>query len=313
MSKTTLVTAFFDISNLDDSNLNSRPLSFYLENGKYTLSQPFPMIILTSKNLRQIIEKLRNEVCPNNQTFYIEKEITDFSLYTNCYDIVKKNREEIIDYKNHRNTPSYCIITNLKIYYMKLAFDCNYFNTSHFAWIDFGGGHVCKDTISTYLPEIVNNPSEKIKVCYIHYRSSDEMKNIKEFVHLGPCGIAGNFWTIKGTFVNKLFLSWNELFFKQLFEGVGHNDEQSITLVYNKYPEMFEIYNGDYKSVYSNYFFVKDDYHSIRWYFIQEAINKNSINIAKEAINRLLISESLGFLKINEKDKNYFLYINQIQ
>jgi hypothetical protein len=299
----TLVTAFFDISHAADANHSSRPLNFYLENGQATLSQPYPMVIFCDPQIKPAIQAIRNAVCPGNKTEYIEKNITEYDLYKNCWNIVKQSREGSVLYATHRNTPSYSIVTNFKMQALKTAKDCNFFNTSHYAWIDFGGGHVCKDTMTPYLAEIALNLKPKIAACYIHYRSQKELESVKSYVPGGPCAIAGNFWTIEASLIDKAFAAWYALFYEQLSEGVAHADEQTFTLLYSRHPDYFNLYYGDYASVYTNYTYIRNDFHQIRWFFIQESVKKGAIPIAKKALETCFESNEKGALKLREEDK----------
>jgi hypothetical protein len=299
----TLVTAFFDTSQAPDANQNTRPIGFYLENAKATLSQPYPMVVFCDPHIKSAIQAIRDAVCPGNQTVYVEKNITEYDLYKNCWSIVKKNREGSALYATHRNTPSYCIVTNFKMQAVKIAKDTNAFDTTHYAWIDFGGGHVCKDTMTPYLAEIALYLNPKITACYIHYRSPQELQDVKSFVPGGPCAIAGNFWTIETNIVDKAYAAWYRLFYEQLAEGVGHADEQTFTLLHSRYPDLFNLYYGDYASVYTNYTYIRNDFHQIRWFFIQEAVKKGEIQIAKQALETCFKSIEVGALQMREEDK----------
>lgn len=306
----TLVTFFFDISQFEDANKSTRPLNFYLENGKASLSQPYPMILFCDPKMRPAIQKIRDEACPGNHTHYIEKSITDYEIFKNCWSIVKKNREGNSFYVNHRNTISYFILMHFKMQAMKIAYDLNYFNTTHYAWIDFGGGHICKETMTKELAHIVQNLKPKITACYIHYRSPEELKDMKKYISQGPCAIAGNFWTIEASYLNKAYLVWNELFYKQMAEGVGHTDEQTLTYMYDRYPELFTLTYGDYTTVYSNYVDIQGDYHQIRWFFIQQALNKGAKEVAKKAILACLESSQKGKLYLCEEGKKALNQLN---
>jgi len=301
---TTLVSIFFDIKKESDASVASRPLEFYLENGRHMLSQPYPLILFCDPGLKPQIQAIRDEVCPANQTVYIEKNITDYEFYQQCKPIILKNREGDPQYIDHRNTASYCIVTNFKVHAMKIAYDLNPFHTTHFAWIDFGGGHICKN-MSQFLPEIMRSPKPGIAMLYITYRSAEEIQDRKRYMQGGPCGLAGNFWTIEASCVDRLFLAFYEAFYGLLLEGVGHGDEQTFQFVYHRFPEMFSLSYGDYGSVYSNYFYPRDDYHSIRWFYIQQALNKGDRAAAKRAAEACCLSNKLETLSIDQGEVRF--------
>ena len=306
-STVTLVTGFFDISQEADATPNSRSLEFYLTNARTTLSQPYPMVIFCSLTLLESIRAIRDELCPDafNKTIYFPKCIKKYEFWKTCRPIIEENRKGDIHYANHRNTVSYCLVTNFKMYMMKIASDMDNFKTSHFAWIDFGGGHACKD-MGEYLPEIMKNPESKISMMYIHYRSKAELYPIRRYVYGGPCGLAGNFWTVEKSYIPKLFLSFYSAYYNFLVEGVGHGDEQTFQYVYDAHPEWFRLYYGDYGSVYSNYFLLRNDYHSVRWYFIDQAIQKGDREAAKHAIRYVMEADDNGLVKTTQSDRDVF-------
>jgi hypothetical protein len=304
---TTLVTGFFDISQETDANKNSRPLDFYLTNARPTLSQPYPMVIFCSPTLLDSIKAIRDELCPdaNEKTIYFPKCIKTYEYWRTCRPVIEENRKGDALYANHRNTVSYCLVTNFKVYMMKLAHDLDHFKTTHFAWIDFGGGHACKD-MSEHLPEIMKNPEPSISMLYIHYRSKAELYPIKRYVRGGPCGLAGNFWTVEKSYIPKLFLCFYSAYYKLLVEGVGHGDEQTFQYVYDEHPEWFRLYYGDYGSVYSNYFLLRKDYHGVRWHFIHQAIQKGDKVAAKHAIRYVMEADDYGLVKTTQQDRDAF-------
>lgn len=127
-SKCTIVTFYFNLSNLEDSTMATRPLSFYLENGKHTLQINNPMVIFCDSITKPLIQEIREKLT-DNQTIYIEKNITDYDHYKMNYSTIKENRVNMGTYqsKDSRSTASYLLVTTFKIHALKIAKDQNYF------------------------------------------------------------------------------------------------------------------------------------------------------------------------------------------
>jgi hypothetical protein len=68
---------FFDLKSLPDATATVRPVEFYVNNGRTTLSTQAPMVIFCDSETRPWIEKIRQEAAPAQTSLYIEKNITD--------------------------------------------------------------------------------------------------------------------------------------------------------------------------------------------------------------------------------------------
>lgn len=292
MFKTTIVTMFYNLKNLADASNVTRPLEFYVENGKHTLSLAYPMVIFCDEETIDIIKKVRSKVDPAIPTTYIVKKLTDYDFYADNFDIIQENREGVSHYGHagQRNTSSYFLITMFKSVCLRIAKNRNDYNTPFYAWVDLGCNHVLKN-VSEYAPKMLDNPKPKICACYIHYRSKEELANLDEFFRGGgPCGMAATVFTAEASYIDRFYNGMMELFHMQLCKRTGHSDEQTMTLCYDKYPALFTIYNGDYYSILTNYHETTTDLSSIKYNFIYTTMNSKEYDLAKEAIMRVLDS-----------------------
>ena len=189
---------------------------------------------------------------------------------------------------NERNTASYLLVTMMKTICLRIAKQRNPYNTPFYAWIDFGCNHVLKN-VAEYAPRMLDNPHPKISACYIHYRTKEATSDVHNYLkHGGPCGLAAGCFTLEASYLDRFYNGMMEIFYMQLFNEIGHADEQTMTLCYNKYPHLFTIYNGDYYSILTNYHTAQADLNTIKRFFINNAINAKDFKIAKEAISRVL-------------------------
>ena len=287
--KSTIVTFYFNIKELKDSTDEVRPESFYMEKGRETLKLNYPMVIFCDNSNYEKIKKIRDEYISNsNLTNYIIKNITEYDFYKENWDIINENRKNVDCYKNSRNTPSYYLVTMFKIIAINIANQYNFYNTKYYAWIDFGGSHIMRN-FDKYSKQMLNNPNQKISLCYIHYRIHDELYPMyKQLQYGGYCGIAATSFTIQKEYVNRFYNGCLSIFHETLINGLGHAEEQIFTYFYDKYPELCNIYTGDYYSILENYHEPIADHHCIINYFIQEAINKNRKDLAEIYATKLI-------------------------
>jgi hypothetical protein len=294
MSKTTIVTMFFNLKKLKDASSSTRPLDFYVNNGLPTLGLEFPMVVFCDEETIDLIKSVRDKLEHIVPTVYIVKKLIDYDFYSMHFDIIEQNRIRSSGYKdpNNRNTTSYFLITMFKSVALMIAKQRNDFNTPFYAWVDLGCNHVLKN-VSEFAPKMLENPNPKISACYIHYRSSEELKDMSHFLKDGgPCGMAATVFTAQTEYIERFYNAMMQLFHEQLSKGTGHSDEQTMTFCYDRYPELFQVYNGDYYSILTNYHSPTADLHAIKVHFIYNCINSHRFDLAREAIHRILDSLS---------------------
>jgi len=284
-SKCTIVTFYFNLKNLEDTNIATRPPSFYLDNGKHTLQINNPMVIFCDSVTKPLIQEIREKLT-DSQTIYIEKNITDYDHYKMNYLTIKENRNNLGTYqsKDNRSTASYLLVTTFKIQALKIAKDRNDFNSTHFIWMDFGCGHVVYKPVIEDVERVLLNPRPKITCLYIHYRSPKFLENMIDAVNNGICGIAGTFFSVEKSYIDKLYTTFQSIFYEMLSKKIGHNEEQVLTYIYDRYPELFTLYYGDYYSTICNYHNTIRDQGAVKEYFINNALNANREDLANQAL-----------------------------
>ena len=290
MVKTTIVTMFYNLKGLKDASNSTRPLDFYLKNGLPTLNLKYPMVVFCDNETIGYIKSVRDPLANEYPTEYIVKPLVEYDFYAYNFDIIEHNRKNCSQYNTpgQRNTTSYFLITTFKCIALLIAKQRNFFNTQYYAWVDLGCNHVLKN-VEECAPAMLDNPKPKIAACYIHYRSKEELADLASFFqHGGPCGMAATVFTAEATYIERFYNAMMEIFNEQLCKMTGHSDEQIMTYCYDRYPELFTIYNGDYYSILTNYHEPKADLYSIKVCFIYNAMNCRRFDLAKEAIQRVL-------------------------
>ena len=300
--KTTIVTFYFNLKNLRDATESVRPREFYMEKGRATLKLPYPMVIFCDENTYGDIKEIRDqEVSDTTLTKYIVKNLTEYDFYKENWDIIHDNRKHFAYLYNseNRNTSSYFLTCMFKIRALYITKQHNYFSTPYYAWIDFGGSHVLNN-FDEAARRMVENPKPKISLCYIHYRGKEELKDMRLFyANGGECCVAATAFTIEHEYVNIFYNGIFSIFHETLANEVGHSDEQIFAYYYDRYPNTCNIYYGDYYSILTNYYNVVDDFDSICFYFIEQALEKKRPDLAKECAQQLLQSVNDGKLHID--------------
>ncbi len=292
------VTMFFNLKPLSDTTNLTRSEDFYAKNGVATLSVNAPLVIFCDETTRKWIEPLRNSLS-GAETHYVEKNIIDYDYYKTNFPIICNNRKVTANYRNpdDRNTPSYFLTSMFKFYALQIASEIVK-DATHYVWVDFGCQHVVWEA-EKRLQAIFDNPKPKVCVTYIHYRSSNEIKDMARYLlNGGMCSIASGIISVEKQYMHLLFTRVMSIFYEQLSLGVGHAEEQVLMYVYDRYPEMFTLVYGDYYSLISNYHYVVRDYPCIRHHFINNALRAGKRELASDAAKNVIESNEKGLLSI---------------
>lgn len=306
------VSMFFDIKKMDDNKKTTRDVEFYKENCQSTLGINIPLVILCDKISHSWIKHIR-ESLSDSPTYYIIKDLIEYDHYKYNYSIIEKNRENSSYYNNSltRTNTTYFLLTMLKFIGIKMAHDI-YKNASHCFWIDFGCQHI--------VPEAKNNinyifldPNPKVSAIYICYRYRSELKNMEIFLKDGgPCGIAGGIFSIERYYIDMFYTRCISIFYEMISKGVGHSDEQVLTYLYDRFPDMFSLYYGDYYSLISNYKYIVRDQDTIKKFFIDRAIQDNRNDLIKDVTRVLNESSDKGYIIDKQKIKELNNYLKEI-
>jgi len=294
MQKTTIVTMLFDLKNLKDASPATRPLDFYLERCAPILRLPYPMVIFCDEVTQPFLKTIRDTEFTDSLslTQYVVQRLETYDYYRYSWDIIQENREKRGNPTDTRNTASYFLMGMFKPLALWIAHQRNDFHSSHYAWIDIGCSHICRN-VSTYAVDMIEHPHPKIAVCYIHYRSHDELISMEEYMKYGgPCGIASTAYTMPASHVISFYTLMFQIFYEKLFRGVGHTDETVMVYAYDRNPELFTLFYGDYGSIFVNYLTIKEDIPNIVHFFIGEVQKKGRMDLARLSAQKLLNSES---------------------
>jgi len=278
----TIVTMFFNLQHLPGAVSTTRPIEFYLTNGRATLSAPAPMVIFCDPSTKPLIQAIREEVS-THPTTYVEKNIADYDYFKTLYPIILNNRMRSPGYKDphDRNTPAHVLTTMFKIPALYMAYQQS--SATQYIWLDFGCSHMALDVATAIVP-VIANPHPKIACGAIHYRSNRELYPMSEYMKWGgPCSLAGTIMSVQRGYMELFYTGMMSIFYEQLNEGVGHTDEQVLVYLHNRRPEWFTLYFCDYRSCITNYHRSVHDHWTIRTHFIQNARAAGRTDLAEQA------------------------------
>ena len=278
----TIVTMFFDLTAFPDKTVQTRPPTFYLHHGAPVVGLDAPMIVFCDDVTEPLVRSMRTHPL----TTYVNKPLAEYDHFK-YRDLIESNRVKSRGYKTvDRNTVTYYLMGMFKPVALQIAARLNPYQSSHFAWVDFGCNHFIRG-VST-ATELFRNPKPKVGALYIHYRSHAELEDVRGFMEFGaPCGIASTVYTVEGSYADKYAAAMFSVFFDLLLKGYGHTDETCMAYCFDRYPELFTLYHGDYYSVITNYNGVKEDIDAIKHYFIDQATNKGRSDLAEAALLQL--------------------------
>lgn len=302
---TTVVTMFFDLKKLRDASPSTRPMDFYLEHCAGTLKLPYPMVIFCDDTVYDYLKVIRDTEVDTDTipTQYIIRRLENYDFYQQYWDIIHNNRNRNDYPADSRNTASYFLLTMFKAMALWIARQRNFFKSPYYAWIDMGCSHICRN-MRKYACKMLDNPRPKIAVCYIHYRSHEELSDMQQYMkHGGPCGIAATAFTLEEHYVYKFYTLMLSIFNEKLFLGLGHTEETVMVYCYDRHPELFTLFYGDYYSVFTNYHEPIEDIPAIVSFFIKPAFNAGRHDLVIHAAKTILDSV----------DKNNIMMDNELR
>ena len=238
----TIVSAFFS---LKKNKYNSLDIyKFWGTNLLPNLNKN--LVIFTDEENYEFISTLRNGMM--DKTKIIKTKLEDFYMYK-YIDYLNKDFER--DHENSYHNTGLYLIWNEKINFVKKAIELNFFNTSYYAWCDFG---CVRNSIYTkiYLknfPNISKITEDKIYICKADcdIQPTDFNNPFDEKFRYSSGSFVGSFFVAK----KELMLIMYDIFYNQIIPEyikrdlfIGKDQTLYISL-YLLYPKLFKIITGE--------------------------------------------------------------------
>ena len=146
---------------------------------------PYNLIIFIddSEDATQICEFIEKNR-PYKDKTYIYKESFRNTYFFSYVDRIAELRETFMIHNRnyHHESPYYIVLNNNKFHFLEKAIELNYFQSTHFVWLDFGINHVAKD------PEIIHNwifkiPDKIKQMCLNPYLERDNVRDFFQYIY----------------------------------------------------------------------------------------------------------------------------------
>lgn len=244
-SRPILVTAYFRIPG------SPRGVEFYMANAKATMSLPFPMVVFCASQDAQAIAAIRQQQQQqrNAETRFVEMDLFADPETLALAHKIRTDRMDKDDYK--RNTPEYFIVMAFK--WRAIFIASRTLKGSHYVWLDFGGGHAIRNIERDIVP-IMDHPHPKVGMCMLRYNPPSVTEHPRFIEHCYTLtSLAGGLFTVQAEYVDRFYAHCQTVFFQQVANGTGYNDQTVFAILYNRHPELFTLFFGDYDALASSY------------------------------------------------------------
>lgn len=156
--KVTFVTAFFDLNELRP---NEKPIRTYINHFISLAYSGIPICLYTSPDIARIIIDVDSNIfAMDTIKLYIVNRDTFISQL-----IESSSNLQLPMIRNlNKDTYKYMILIHSKVEYLYSATVNNPFNTTHFAWIDFGIFHIIKGNIRDAHKTLYNIATTSYKI-----------------------------------------------------------------------------------------------------------------------------------------------------
>ena len=243
MDDITIVSALFS---LKKNKYNSMDIyKFWGSNLLCNLNKNF--VIFTDEENYDFICSLRTNDL-KEKTRIIKMKIEDFYMYKHLEYLEK---DFIRDHENHIQNVDLYLIWNEKLNFVKKAIDFNFFNTSYYAWCDFGcvRNSIYPELYLKNFPNLSNLIEDKIYMFMAEYKFVDEdFKNPYDDKYRymnGP--ICGAFFIGKKDLLSKIHdIYYNEIMtnYIKMDKFIGQ-DQNLYCSLYLSYPDLIKLIHGE--------------------------------------------------------------------
>lgn len=265
----TLVTAFYNLSNISRSN--------YLLSGVRTLNIRQPMVIfIGDEESEDFVTNHRNSIGLAEITKVILIPLEELYFYK-YHDLINENRENYWPTGDKRNITDIYIVHLSKIIFVEQVSSINYFDTTHIGWIDFNlliknphaSTNYTSDEVYHRIDEICNNPRDRFSIAILNFWESSCYNDLRSLYSTYRYVCVGGFYTVDKKTCKKIapkLINYGEY---TILRGYGQGEEAIIGHIIDQNPDDFDLYVGDYQDAIHNYYKITTNHR-----YCQMIINK---------------------------------------
>ena len=251
MNLPTIVTLYYNIRKIENNNYNKNNNYYYNYASNFILLLPYPLIIFIEPNNTELEDIILNIRKDKLDLTYIYKINLEYTYYYQFIEIINENKNyfNINNINLDKDTPLYLILNHNKFFFIEKAIELNFFNSSHFIYIDFAINHIAKN-LNEIHNWILSVPDKIKQLCINPFIENINYKEYFQFIHHNNAG--GLFSGSK-----EYLLKYSELFKNKWLEVLNDKwyqfDEAIMTLVIRENYNLFDLYYGDYECIICNY------------------------------------------------------------
>lgn len=249
----TLVSCLFDLEKREQTG--RRPIDFYFAHGDLILGLQQPLVVYADPELVPWIRESRLDRGLGKLTRVVELPMEALALFPLA--------QTIAGYPTYANdnplkgTPLHQIVQWSKFDLLERSMQDDPFDTRHFAWIDFGVGHVAEP------PVVFPHTTSRVAFLEMCSTAPREVANKLEFLGLERGRIAGGFFRGPREPLRSLVAAFREELEETLAARFRPNEQMLLAWLAMKRPDLFEFYVGDYASVLTNWDHVRRDVETV--------------------------------------------------
>lgn len=238
----TLVSCIFDIQKRSQSS-GKRTGVTYADLFNYVNDIGLPTILFVESHLIDKIKKRDGLVIvPKNL-----EDLDTYKLINSMSNLKKPHNAQNLN-------PWFTSVINSKLSLMKEALQyVEDSDTSHLVWIDAGIAHVGTIPKDKFIEDIsINLYPDKITLVMMKATTANEIENLPEYYNYNRGKIAAGLSIVPITLINWFESSVKELFNKAILEfNIMCLEEQFMSVLTVKYPQIFEYIFSDYWLLYN--------------------------------------------------------------
>lgn len=291
-----LVTALFDLEKREKNG--RRDIAAYIKLGDLVLGQPLPLVIYCDPELQGRLEQARKSRGLSQLTRVVPMSLEALPLY-GC--AAKAAALPTFEQANpDKDTWRYQLVNWSKL---DLLADCMHagpFGCEHFAWIDFGIGHVAS------APASFPAPSGPVSLLQMKATAPSELMDRRVFMSAERGRLAAGFIRGHRDSLGLLRTRFRQELLSVLADGLRTNEQMLLAGLSVKYPDQFDFYYGDYGGVLSNWDYLRRDFHTVL-HNIRHCHDHGLYVQARKIDEVVLASLDRGLVSADEEQIAWFL------
>jgi teichuronic acid biosynthesis glycosyltransferase TuaG len=242
LTEQTLVTCLYDLARRE--RCGSRPMEFFRRHAALVLDVPSPLVAYVDPELQDWVTEARRERGLADRSRVVVRPLESLPWFG-----PSRLTAALPTFENSsptKDSPLHQVIEWSKLELLDEVMTENPFGTEHFAWIDFGLGHVA------HPPARFPAPSRRVAVLQMCAVAEREVADKLEFLRLERGRIAAGFFRGDREHLERLVDAFRAELTSVLDAGFRPNEQMVLGYLTAKRPELFDFYYGDYPSILVN-------------------------------------------------------------